>query len=414
MSSQELADKINYLLSNSDLCDEDSFVDNDFEDMLINREKLCFCISKSFLNLYSEIFHDLYGIGEIRVKHSLKEFQKRYNTLLFDLKKKATIISSKHIDSFIYELNTQACEDFVVFHEIYGINISTDAPVEFGNFCLLDAKKHKNKLIEITEMSTEEELFKKLDRFAKYDKWICTRVNAVDVDKAIELAYKNFEIIQGICSFIADFDYFNLYAVGILNDLELLSKCNYAISSSSKTLYRRFWINRSYFDEFDVTNLINDKHRLFSNLIDRLFLLDNNKVNNRIKNAFVNYGRAVCDTENCHKFISFITCIESLIEFKEKEALTNKTIQNFSAIYSDSADEYNKMKDVFQQLYDIRSEISHGDITYVSEGDISDAKKIAMCIIRKFISDGEIEKIKSNCKLREYIRKKVANMEEHK
>ena len=128
-------------------------------------------------------------------------------------------------------------------------------------------------------------------------------------------------------------------------------------------------------------------------------------VNNRLRNAFATYGRIIHEHSDAQKFVMYITTIESLVGY-DCPNLAELIADFLSGIISKNLEEFNISKEHFKKIYDIRSDVSHGSEINVLSGDLLYAKWYAMDLIRKFVSDREIEHFTNNSDLKTHLESK--------
>lgn len=415
MNDTEIISKLNELLSYAETCTSNSSFD-DSKQCIVHfshyveeiKDRVTFRIIDEHSVLYRELFWSIFKKGNIKDNYALKTFSNELHKFLFKLKFKNSVVDESNFGRFFNRLNTAKKEHIEVFHQIYGLDITAEEPVKIGCFTLYNYKLHKDKILALTGLQTEEELLEWYSEFKNHNIWISTDVEIVDVDKAYEVACKRFEILQGICQFIFDVEGYNDYAVCILSDVQAShSRCyvisEFVIKDIGESDIRRF-------SDIDINNLIHDTHHLFVPLIEKIFISEKSEILNRVRNAFTTYGRILYERADVPKFAMYVTTIESLVEYQAKD-LTELISKYVSAMISNSYSSYLATKSDFKIVYNQRSEISHGSRTAILNGDLAYAKAYTVELIRKFVTDKEIFDFTKNKELKEHLESKVKRLE---
>jgi len=163
-------------------------------------------------------------------------------------------------------------------------------------------------------------------------------------------------------------------------------------------------------ENIDIFNFLCDNNKLFISLVERIFVFDENEVNNRIINAFIIYSRIVYEHSNAQKFILYIMAIEALIGY-DNESLSELLSGFLSALLSKNEETYNVVKANFKKVYTQRSDISHGSTVYILKDDVRDAEWYCINLIYSFIINEEITQIKKTKELKKYLENKVKSLE---
>ena len=416
MKDAEIVAKLNELLSHSETS-TGGFSFNDAKPCVVKfshrveeiQEYISFRILEEHANLYLETFRAIFNKGELKNKYTIKNVESEFHSYLFELKIKNISANLSNFVKFFNKLNMAPKTKVLVLHPIYGLDITNENPINAGCFTFYNYSLHKQCLLELYGFDSEENFLEHFSEFGKRETWLSVEVEAVTVDKAYEIAYSHFEVLQGICQFIFDIEGYNAHAVCILNDVRLIHDRCYVLSEfnildKSSSDIRRF-------KNINIYNLINDTYNLFTSLINSLFTNEKSEVLNRIKNAFTTYGRTLHEYSDAQKFAMYITTIESLIEYDSRE-LTELISRYLSCVISNTAELYEEIKSDFKFIYNLRSEILHGSRVYVMKGDLMYAKNYACTLIKKMVTDKEIFSIKKDKDLRIYLDNKVRELEE--
>lgn len=418
MNDTEIISKLNELLSYAEIYSS-TISPDDSKRCVVHfsryveeiKDMVTFRIIDEHSSLYRELFWSIFNKGNIKDNYALKTFSNKLHVFMFELKIKSAVIDERNFGRFFNRLNTSPKEHVEVFHQIYGLDIMDKEPIKIGCFTLYNYKLHKNKILAVTGLQTEEELLELYSEFRNHNIWISTNVQTVDVDKAYEIACKRFEILQGISQFIFDVEGFNAHAVCILTDVQPSHNRCYAISESRMKDIGESDIRR--IRNINIINLIHDSHHLFVPLVEKIFISEKSEILNRIRNAFTTYGRILYERTDVQKFTMYVTTIEALVEYNTSD-LTELISKYVSAMISNNYSSYLSTKADFRIVYNQRSEISHGSRTAILNGDLVYAKAYAVEVIRKFVTDKEIFTFTKNKELKEHLESKVKRLEVEK
>lgn len=418
MSDTEIISKLNELLSYAETClsnisfdDEKRCVVHFSHYVEELKDMITFRIVEEHSVIYREIFQSIFDKGNIKDNYTLKTFSNKLNIFLLELKIKNIAADERNFSRFFNRLNTAKKEKMTIFHQIYGLEVTSNEPVKIGCFTLYNYHIHKDEIIALTGFQTEEELLKWHEEFTKHDVWISTEFEIVDMDKAYELSCRRFEVLQGICQFIFDIEGYNAHAVCVLSDVQSSHSRCYILSESRMKDIGESDIHR--FEDIDVINLVHDSHHIFVPLIEKIFASKKSEILNRIRNAFTTYGRILYERADVQKFVMYITTIESLVGY-DNSNLTELISKYVSAMISNNYSSYLTTKSDFKIVYNQRSEISHGSRITILQGDLAYAKAYTIELILKFVTDKEILAFKKNKELKEHLDSKIKRLEVEK
>ena len=414
MTKTEIIEKLNELLSYAELY-EGAIDRNRSQGSCAHFSKFVkrlhtyytFRLSVEHSRLYSDIFWSIYRSGSLQEKYSIKFVEKKFHDFLIKHKVENSVITTKIYDKFYNVLNMAKIESLSVFCQLYGVEVNTDEPLKIGCFTLYNYPLHKKQLLKITGHKTEKDLLEYHSSFKEHAIWISTEIETIDTDKACELALYRFEVFQGICKFFFDINRYNAYCVCVSNDLEIRFD-RYFIAANG--INHETFANRSCRHEKIESNILLNIHPLFKSLLDRLFSPGKNEVSERIKYAFVTYGRIIHERASAQQLTLYITAIESLIEYNSVD--TTELVSNYlSGMICNNSESFNATKEHFKGIYNLRSEISHGSRINVLIGDLQYAQAYSAELILKFISDREILPITKSSDLKSHLESKVKRLE---
>lgn len=362
-----------------------------------------FRISDKHTTLYHETFYAIFNKGNIKERFVIKTVSKKFHAFLFDAKVNGKSITEREYSKFINGMIMAKCESVSIFHKVFGLEVKNDEPVKVGCFTFYNAYQHKEQILKRTGYPSWDAMLESHSEFQNHETWISVDIDAVDNEKAYEIACQHFEVFQGICQFIFDIEGYNAYAVCVLNDIVPTHDRCYMFSETHAYNKGESGFRRSY--NIEIQQLIHDTNHLFQHLLNRIFLLDKNVVNNRLRNAFATYGRIIHEHSDAQKFVMYITAIESLVGY-DCPNLAELIADFLSGVISKNLEEFNISKEHLKKIYDIRSDVSHGSEINVLSGDLLYAKWYAMDLIRKFVSDREIEHFTNNSDLKTHLESK--------
>ena len=366
-----------------------------------------FLLSDEHRSLYANVFWSIYRSGSLQEKYSIEFVEKKFHDFLIKKKIKDSIVVTKDYDKFYNSLNTAKPEQISVFCKLYGVDVNTEEPLKIGCFTLYNYSLHKKQILELTKHTSVEKFEEYHHEFQNHSIWISTEIATVDKDKAYELALYRFEVFQGICQFFFDVNRYNAYCVCVCNDIAVRFDSYFVVSKSAN--HESFANHIRRHENIEAINLLKI-HTLFNSLIDQLFLPEKNEINERIKYAFVTYGRIIHERTSVQQLTLYITAIESLLEYKVTD--TTELVSSFlSGMICNDLETFNEIKKHFKFIYGLRSEISHGSRITVLKGDLEYAQAYCVTLILKFISDGEILPITKSKDLKLYLESKVKRLE---
>ncbi len=366
-----------------------------------------FRISDEHSALYYETFYAVFNKGNIKDNYVIKTFDKKFRDFLFFSKLKDKEVTKGDFSRFVNGMISAKAEKVIIFHKVFGLDITSAEPVKIGLFTFYNSSMHMSDILKAVDYPTLETLLEYHDEFNKHNIWISVEMEAVDKEKAYEIACNYFEVFQGICQFIFDIEGYNAFAVCVLNDINPTHDRCYMFSQTSATDKAESGFRRVY--NIDIEQLIHDTNHIFKQLLERVSSRDKSDVNNRIRNAFKTYGRIVHENSDAQKFVMYITAIESLISY-DCPNLSEMVSAYLSAVISKNLEEFEISKTHFKKIYGIRSDISHGTIADVLGGDLLYAKWYTMDLIKKFITDREIENFTKNNDLKAHLESKVVRL----
>ena len=368
---------------------------------------MSFRISDEHSALYYETFYAVFNKGNIKDNYVIKTFDKKFRDFLIFSKVKDKEVTKRDFSRFINGLISAKAEKVIIFHKVFGLEITSAEPVKIGCFTFYNSSAHISYILKAVDYPTLETLLEYHDEFNKHDVWISVELEAVDKEKAYGIACTYFEVFQGICQFVFDIEGYNAYAVCVLNDISPTHDRCYIFSQASAMDKAESGFRRVY--NINIEQLIHDSNHFFKPLLERISSENKNDVNNRISNAFKTYGRVIHENSEAQKFVMYITAIESLISY-DCPNLSEMISNYLAAIISKNLEEFEISKSHFKKIYSIRSDISHGTITDVLGGDLLYAKWYTMDLIKKYITDREIEHFTKNKDLKAHLESKVVKL----
>ena len=415
MKKNEVIEKLNELISYAEIYE--GCVDlNRYPDSCVHfshyfertNKHYSFHLSKDYADSYHNTFWQIYSSGSIEEKFSIDYVADKLHHFMIRLKVMNESITVKNFDKFYNKLNMAKVDRQYVFFTLYGVDVNTDTPLEIGCFTLYNYNLHKEHIFKLTGYETEETFLEYHQQFKEHPVWISTAIETSDVKKAYELARYKFEVFQGVCQFFFDINKWNAYSVCVFDDFHpVFGRC---FISSHMQNYEKFENDIYRHKNIDAYNLVHTVSPIFKSLIERLSSTEKNEVNERIRYAFTTYGRIIHERSDAQKFVMYITAIEALIEYNEKD-LTQMITNYLSAMISDSLETYIATKKDFKITYNQRSEISHGSKVFVLKGDLAYAKAYCAELILKFITDKEIIPITKSEDLKAHLDSKVKRLE---
>lgn len=368
-----------------------------------------YCIKEDHKKLYRDTLLAIFRKGQIKCNYTLNTIKQEMDIFLLENKIKDCIITENIFGGFFNKINTAKKEKFIIFHKIYGIDVFSNEPVNIGCFTLYNYTLHRDKVYELSKYASEEFFSKNCEEFKKHNFWISTEVEVVDSQKAYEIACERFDVFQGTCQFMIDSQGYNFLAVSVMNDVTSTRDRCYLFGKDE--FYNLGETNIRRRRNIKIESIVNERQQLVKRIVERVFAEGNNQINNRIIRAMAIYGRAVHEYSKEQQLVLYVESIEALIGYNKKENLVDMLSDYFSGIVSENNEEFKTYKSSFKTIYGVRSCISHGKRSCVTDAFLSIARDYTICMIECFLEDKEIAGFTKDKDLREHLKSKVVRLE---
>ena len=309
-------------------------------------------------------------------------------TELRNIKFQQKQFSEKHYQEIISYFKSFNGEEFEVFVPIYGLEVTSEDPVEIGEFTVY-GKSHYSIL---QDKWANDELHKQINSCIVKKDYVSYKVTACDPHKAYEKASIFLEKLENIFKLFC-------YPVGKHQDVGIF---NYNFSHERNYIAfanEDHWGIGDFSEGVELTVKISNflENSLFSKIIEKLFSKSLSEMEKRLMNAIDLCGRASCEKQ---PYLGFLFCmfgLEALLQAREGEfvsaSITAQMTDAYAFIVCKDYDERKKCAKDFQDMYAKRCKIAHGNGKDISEKDYKLALKYLHALIPVFLEDETISKI---------------------
>ena len=298
-----------------------------------------------------------------------------------------------------------------VFHEIFGLTISSVDPVVIGDFRLYNYNLHKTYLGKIYFPEHPNAISGYGFSSGEYDEnrtWVSVTVDAIDTDEAIKVADEKFEVFQSIFRFFVSF-IGDDYDIGILNyrhrtidETIILSSTNRSLRGHAKGTNRTIDYNilRSQLSGISIS---------IENMIEMYCKQRKSKIEKKLITSLIFYGRAFLDLGKPISFLESMMAIEALIQRESdpfvSQSVSAQIVEYCTFLLGKTYDERIVIDKQMRNYYNIRSKLAHGESSKASMQERKDVLLCARKLITAFITDSDINTFSDPDGLREYILK---------
>ena len=281
---------------------------------------------------------------------------------------------------------------FEIFKELKGCQVATKEPITLSNFNFYSWPKHLMYIRDnFKEAFTKNEIY--FYNPSDNKTLLSTKVNAKELDRAYEIADKNFKKLESILRYIlTDTSHSNegcnLYDIGIFdfreqNWLTSVRVTKDSIGSSSKII-------GTYKELLLTDELLCGKESRKKRIWEILKKPKPNKLEVKILNSIEWIGKAKHEIDIEKAFIQYFFSIESLMNFNEigiiSPSVSYQMCEYISLLLGNTEKERIELDEIFRHLYSIRSAIVHGNSKEFSKYDLEDAKALAERLVNEFLT----------------------------
>ncbi|MFW2504583.1 hypothetical protein [Clostridium diolis] len=314
----------------------------------------------------------------------------------------------KELDNLINQLLGIEKQEWLIFMEIYGVNMETEKPLEFGQFTIYNWEKHRN--IVVDKFKSAEPDPNAINKWIKEDTkyLISVAVTSRDSSRAKSLADEKFRQVENIFAYMHGgiSHHFNIGIVHYDGDFSnrsiSVSSSNMTSASTQKSGSHKIHLDKNihFFDH------VNGNHKIWE--IARK--INKSDIEKRLLIAVEWIGKGVNDLDDAKAFVQFIFAIEGLLKQNEGgiiNASISSQISEFAAfLIGYTLEERIKIEKLCKNLYTKRSAIAHGGSQSITKEDLENALDLSKKLVIKILTSPEFSCINSINEIAEWIKKK--------
>lgn len=359
-----------------------------------------------FENVVSEILRNNKEITHTLSRKSISDFLAR---LILRYAQSGQSIDKKKLQTIIsQEIEKTSIREYEVFYKIYGLNVSKEDPLKVGNFQFYNTQSLK-KHMDTTAMGRYC-LDALLPRVHAHYTIISTKVKARDTEKAWELAYEDFDVLENILRFFISFWNLKHFDIGIVHPKKIDVHEYMMLQDDglgSGRMGSSVRIEALDFDEFQGRFIGANITPI--DVMKKFCKQDKNEIENRLLRAMELVGRAVFHFGKPTSFLFSIMAIEALLQVNTNQ-LVNQSISAQISEYIAFLLEANyenrvAMEKKMKHFYNIRSKIAHGSSYKCSFEECKEALETARSLVCLFFTDDTLRRFTKLGDLQNYIRK---------
>lgn len=357
--------------------------DKIIDSIWLNNDKSVYYLSRNTIKKYCiDVMKKIHCVGENDTKNNT-ELKTRWENLL---RKEMT--------------------DYEVIFPLYGVTIDQTTPIG-----LFTAYNTDDYMSFIKDKNLGEEIMRE-PLFGDSANYLTLQIKAKDSGRAVELARPYFELFEYIVKFWLNNS--KNFDVGIFKYKKWKMESGLAISKEG--------ISAS-FNESGAYKNLNIAVLIKTPILSRIWAImtkyiqgNANQIENHLINAIRWVGMANNDDSNLTKHVQYTFALEALLSHRNKKELISPGIAYQLAevtafiigetVNLDITTKKELRKKVFHEvkdMYDIRSQIAHGNDVHVSEHDIIRARRIIYSLISAILQNENIQKFKSLEEVRKWI-----------
>ncbi|MGJ1406335.1 HEPN domain-containing protein [Sphingobacterium siyangense] len=370
-------------------------------------------ISDHALSWNEDILLDLYrGNNFINKDISFKYFKKRIGEVVKLTHSNSVPFSQNQYDDIIKEIKELPTQEFELLYELYGAKL-TSASLELGTYKIYNysldpqpvREKSKHFQEKFERIHQNKQKNENTNRFQDDFLFLSVKVKAKEFYKACEYADVLIDRFENIIAFI-DGDFEGRSAVEVLNYVRDDKIVRYGFYGGNFTLS----LNRSAKFDFDFNN----GHILCSecgnNRIWQISSADSlTKMEKRILTAIEWLGKGIRDKDRSKSLIQFVFAIEGLLQYEVDKMITPSITSQLAdtaafILAYDAASRLTIAREM-RDIYKARSSIAHGNSSNIDIPKVKLGFRMAHKLVRAFLSNDDLKKIKNSDELKEYIEK---------